>query len=194
MSAPGEITILLQKTEQGDSDAANHLFQLVENDLKMIARKRKRAIAGQLEMPTTEIVDDAFLRLLGQNNSVQDRHCFYRFVSTKIHDLLIESVRAANALKRGGGHQRVDQEGAIEEIGDSGLDNYTLLLDLKTALAKFEQFAPNDAMLFRLRYFLGCTFEESAELAGVSVTEAKRGFQRARLWLQSELKEYRHES
>jgi RNA polymerase sigma factor (TIGR02999 family) len=193
MSQPGEITNLLQQADQGDRDAADRLFALVENDLKAIARKRKRAAPVGGEQSTTLLVDDMFVRLVGQQATSWrpgDRQKFFGYAANQIHQLLVKAAQAARAEKRGGGRQRVEAE-AMDLAADPGRsESVDLLLDLKDALDRFERFAPEDALLFRVRYFLGCTFDECAEVLGVSATEAKRKFERARLWLESELKEY----
>ncbi len=193
MSEAGEITRLLRDADQGDAAAANRLFLLVENELKAIARKRKRSSPAGGDSPTTLLVDEAFLRLVGQQATqweAGDRRKFFGYASNQIHDLLLKSARAARAAKRGGGRPHVAAE--AEDLPDAGggSDDLDLLLDLKEALERFERFAPEDALGFRARYFLGCTFEEVAALLNVSATEAKRSYQRARLWLENELKEY----
>ena len=38
MPAPGEFTILLQQAEQGDRQAADRLYRLIEPDLRAIVR------------------------------------------------------------------------------------------------------------------------------------------------------------
>jgi DNA-directed RNA polymerase specialized sigma24 family protein len=68
------------------------------------------------------------------------------------------------------------------------------LLDLEEVLTRFEQFALQDAILFRMRYFLGCTFAELADIWDISETGAKEAWQRGCAWLQRELKGYRQES
>jgi RNA polymerase sigma factor (TIGR02999 family) len=190
MSHHGEITLLLQQADQGDREAVGRLFHLVESDLKVIARKRKRSAPASADASTTVLVDDAFHRLVGRNAAdwqPGDRRKFFGFAAKQMHDLLLKAARAEQAAKRGGGQKRVDidPDNIAANGGDAGM-----LFDLKEALARFEQFAPQDALGFRLRFFLSCTFEEVAELAGVSATEAKRSFKRAKLWLSAQLKEY----
>lgn len=199
MSQAGDITRLLRLADQGDRQASNQLFMLVENDLKAIARKRKRAAPGlSRDVATTFLVDEAFCRLVGQDAATWDagdRRKFFGYASTQIHDLLIKTARAERAAKRGGGHHRVELENNEPAEPSAGaIDDLQLLLDLKNALDRFEQFSPQDALLFRLRYFLDCTFDEVAEVVSVSPTEAKRAYQRARMWLQRELKEYNIDS
>jgi len=180
------------------TQAANHLFILVENDLKLIARKRKRAAPGLGDVATTLLVDEVFCRLVGQDAATWDagdRRKFFGYASNQIHEMLIKTARAERAAKRGGGQQRVElDDQPVSKSAADPIEDVELLLDLKAALDKFEQVSPQDALLFRLRYFLDCTFDESAEVAGVSPTEAKRAFQRTKLWLQRELKEYNLDS
>lgn len=187
----GAITQLLQRADQGDRAAAGELFALVEKDLKLIARKRKRLAQANLDASTTFLVDEAFLRLVGQDVSVWnagDRRKFFGYASTKMHELLAKAARAQRAAKRGGGKQAVAaEEGLLPDRGDQDID---VMIDLQNALTRFESFAPQDALLFRLRFFLGCTFDELAEMLQISETEAKRSFHRARLWLENALKEY----
>ncbi|MBI1831110.1 MAG: hypothetical protein HYR84_06640 [Planctomycetes bacterium] len=68
-----------------------------------------------------------------------------------------------------------------------------MLIDLRQALARFEKFAAEDALVFRVRYFMGCTFAEVADLLDMSETSAKEAWQRSCAWLQRELKAYGEE-
>jgi RNA polymerase sigma factor (TIGR02999 family) len=191
LPVPGDITLLLQRANAGDVDAADQLFRRVEADLRAIAGKRRRNFPGGLDASTTLLIDEAFCRLLGgsaEAASLADRQAFFRFAATKIHNLLVELARAERAQKRGGGWKRVDAEPADPRARPA--DDLDLLVDLQEALARFEAFAPQDASVFRVRYFLDCTFEETAEVLGVSASEAKRGFARAKLWLQQQLRGY----
>jgi RNA polymerase sigma factor (TIGR02999 family) len=193
MMQPNDITVLLQQADHGDREAANRLFMMVENDLKAIARRRKRVGPACADASTTLLVDKAFLQLVGRDVSdwqPGDRKKFFGFMSRKIQELLVKAARAERAAKRGGGQRRVDlTEADVPAPAGSGADPH-LQIDLKDALDAFERFAPEDALLFRVRYYLGCTFEEAAELVGLSVTEAKRRYERARLFLQNKLAEY----
>lgn len=198
MTQAGDITLLLQQADQGDPDADGRLYTLVLDELKKIARKRKRAAGSGADVSTTILVHDAFLRLVGQDATTWqpgDRRKFFGYISQKMHDLLIDAARKEGAVKRGGEFKQADLDlGVLADVRAPNGTDLTFLLDLKTALAKFQQFARDDAILFRIHYFLGCTVEECAEIMGLSVSAAKRGCKRARLWLQQELKEYRHDA
>jgi RNA polymerase sigma factor (TIGR02999 family) len=194
MSTPGEITQLLQQAEQGDRLAADRLYRLIEPDLRAIAGRRKQRYENALEASTTVLVDDAFCKLVGQDLTVWqpgDRLKFFSYVANKIHDLLVDTARAQAAQRRGGGRQRVElDDGNQGSLPRSPSDDRDFMLDMQAALTRFEEFAAPEGMVFRFRYYLGCTFDEIADILDISATEVKRRFQKAQLWLQRELKDY----
>ncbi|MFO0967662.1 MAG: ECF-type sigma factor [Gemmataceae bacterium] len=194
MASAGEVTLLLQKADGGDRAAADALYRLVEKDLRAIAARRKRGFENALEGSTTVLVDDAFCRLVGGDVTTWqpgDRGKFYSYVANKIHDLLVEAARARLAQKRGGDRRRVDLEG-LEPESPAALPpaESDFMIDLKIALERMESFAPDEGLVFRIYYFLGCTFDEAADILQISATEAKRRVRKAQLWLQRELKGY----
>lgn len=191
MSEPGEITLLLQQANQGDGHAADRLFRLVEKELRAIAANRQRQVHQDVTL--TGVVDEAFCKLIGQNNTqwkTGDRQKFFQYAATKIHNILVDSLRASQRAKRRNEYQRVGLDFADPDDKADGVESHTLLLDLKTALDEMPPESETDATIFRIRYFLGCTIEETAEIMGVSESEVSRAFQRVRLWLQWAMKSY----
>lgn len=193
MDDAGSITRLLAAADLHDPQAADALYHLVKDDLQRIARKRKRVVGvrGGVDASTTGLVDDAFCRLVGAGATrwqAGDRRKFFSYVSRKIHGDLIDLLRREGAEKRGGDRGR--EELADDHPAAPPGDQLAVLVDLQAALDRLEQFNPDGAALVRYRHFLGCTFEEAADLMGVSKTEAVRVHQRALLWLKRELKEY----
>lgn len=195
MATAGEVTALLQKAELGDRSAADDLFRLVEGDLRAIAGNRKKRFDNALDASTTVLVDEAFCRLVGRNETAWQpgaRAKFFAYAARKIHDVLVESVRTRQALKRGGDCRQIDL-GTLDPSAP-GAEDADFIIDLHDALARFDAFAPAEARAFRIYYFLGSTFDETAAILEVSPTEAKRLCKKAQLWLQRELKDYCHES
>jgi RNA polymerase sigma factor (TIGR02999 family) len=198
MPAPGEVTLLLQQADRGDRAAADALYRLVEKDLRAIAGRRKQRFDNPLTCSTTVLVDDAFCKLVGGDVTTWqpgDRGKFYSYFANKIHDLLVEAARARLAQKRGGDRRQVEVE-ALDPTESScqALEETDFILDLKTALDRMDAFALQEAVAFRIYYFLGCTFDETADVLQVSATEAKRLVRKAQLWLQRELKGYQRDS
>jgi RNA polymerase sigma factor (TIGR02999 family) len=198
MAESEPITQLLQKADLGDQEAANQLFALVRNDLEAIAKKCKRQAAVGDEVQTTCLVDDIFVRLVGTNNTIWqagDRKKFFGYAAKRIHDLLIDTMRAEKAARRGGQHQRHDPRALDGQTANAGgIESLELQLDLREALAEFQEFARDEAIIFRLRYLTGCTFADIAEIMGVPETNVQRAYKKARLWLEQKLKEYHHDA
>ncbi len=193
MSTPGEVTLLLQKAGGGDRAAADELYRLVEKDLRAIAGKRKQRFDNPQDASTTVLVDDAFCRLVGGNATTWqpgDRGKFFSYAANKIHDLLVEAARARAAQKRGGDRLAMD----VAALDPGALQENDFMIDLKNALDRMDQFAAPEAAAFRIYYFLGCTFDETADILQVSATEVKRLTRKAQMWLQRELKGYAHEA
>ncbi len=195
MSEGGEITRLLREAEEGQAEAAERLYGLVEKDLRQIARRRKREAGARPgeDAATTLLVDEAFCRLVGQGGAggwqAGDRRRFYGYASVKIHDFLVDELRKQRAEKRGGGRHGGELAEAAAGTADAG-EGLDVLIDLREALGRLQEFAPDDAGAFRLRHFLGATFKEIADLLSISETSAKRNYQQAQLWLRRELKGY----
>jgi RNA polymerase sigma factor (TIGR02999 family) len=192
---PGTITRLLQEADQGLPGAANRLFVLVETRLRRIARKRRRAagFGPKVDAPTTALVHDAFLRLVGQGQTTwQPGDCrkFFRYAATKIHDLLIDEIGKQQAQKRGGDRQRVELGADPECPAPGPAGDLDLQLDLRDALDCLEAFAWEEATVFRIYVYLEWTFEETAEVLGLSKTKTQRIYKRAKLWLRRKLKAY----
>lgn len=198
MPNPGEVTLLLQKAGSGDRRAADELYRLVEKDIRAIVGKRKRRFEVPLDVATTMLVDDAFCKLVGNDTAIWqpgDRAKFFSFAATKIHDLLVDAARAQATQKRGGDRIRVDLEHFDPSTPVSlALDESDFMIDMKESLERMDNFAPDESRAFRIYYFLGCTFDETANILGISATEVKRLFRKAQLWLQRDLKEYEHAS
>lgn len=198
MVNPGEVTILLQKADCGDRGAADELYRLVEKDLRAIAGKRKHRFENPLEGSTTVLVDDAFCKLVGSDVTIWqpgDRGKFFSYMANKMHDLLVDAARAKLAQKRGGDRKQVDLSAFDPAArGSEALEETDFMIDLKAALDRMDAFAADEARAFRIYYFLGCTFDETADILQVSATESKRLLRKAQMWLQRELKGYQHES
>lgn len=61
------------------------------------------------------------------------------------------------------------------------------LLAMNEALARFAGVDPRKAELVKLRYFVGLTYEEAAEVLSIAVPTAKQWWAYARAWLRVEM-------
>jgi RNA polymerase sigma factor (TIGR02999 family) len=143
--------------------------------------------AGQTLQPTA-LVHEAWMRLAGQDNpKFANRAHFFAAAAEAMRRILIENARRKRALRHGGGQQRVDFEQA-ELAYASGDDQ---LLAVNEALDKLAAENKPEAELVKLRYFVGMTLEEAAEVLGISARTADNYWAHARAWLFRELKAQR---
>jgi RNA polymerase sigma factor (TIGR02999 family) len=180
-----QVTRILSALSSGDRASANELLPLVYQELRNLAAARlAREIPGQT-LQATALVHEAYLRLLGddQPNRWEGRSHFFAAAAEAMRRILVEQARQKKSLKRGGDRQRSALDAAEIQAPDPEID----LLAIHDALERFEQIDPAKAQLVKLRYFVGCTLPEAAEVLGISVTTADRHWAYARAWLHAAL-------
>src|SRR5438046_7389949 len=93
--------------------------------------------------------------------------------------ILIDNARRKRAQRHGGGQQRVD----VQNVEIAAVADDEQLLAIHEALDKLAVKDKAKAELVKLRYFVGMTIEEAAQLLGISEPTAKRYWTYARAWL-----------
>jgi len=181
-----EVTRLLEAIERGDSAAAQDLLPLVYDELRRLAAyKMAHEPPGQTLQPTA-LVHEAWLRVAGgeAGQHWQNRGHFFAAAAEAMRRILIDNARRKHARRHGGGQERVNLETA--EIAAPGSDDE--LLQVHEALERFAQIDPTKAELVKLRYFVGLTIPEAAQVLGVSEPTVKRMWAYARAWLYREIR------
>lgn len=181
-----DFTRILDAANQGDPRAAEELLPLVYEELRQLAAaKMARERPGQTLQPTA-LVHEAWLRLVGQETPAQfrSRAHFFGAAAEAMRRILIENARRKRAVRHGGDQQRTDLEG-LDLAAEPPAEE---LLALDEALARLTAQDQPKAELVKLRYFVGLTLEESAEILGISLATAKRQWTFARAWLHAEIK------
>ena len=179
-AAAGEITILLSKWRDGESEAFDQLLPLVYPHLREVAAAYMRRERNPGAMQATVLVHELYLRLLKQNRTaLSDRAHFYTYAAKVMRMILVDHARETNAQSRGGGLQRIPLSDDLlwVEIGSPEI------LQLNIALEKLEMLDARKAQLVELRYFLGCTAEETAGLMSLSKATVDRDLKFVRSWL-----------
>jgi RNA polymerase sigma factor (TIGR02999 family) len=184
-----DVTRLLTAIEQGDRDASAALLPVVYEELRRIARGRMANENAGHTLQATALVHEAYLRLIGGSNVHFDgRGHFFTAVAEAMRRILIEHARKKNALKYGGGHQRVELDNELPLIS-TRCENADELLALDEALQKFEREDPDKAQLVKLLHFAELNLEEAAAALGISRTTAYRQWVFARAWLHDAMSE-----
>jgi RNA polymerase sigma factor (TIGR02999 family) len=183
-----DVTRILEAAGQGDPKAAEELMPLVYGELRRLAAaKMAQERPGQTLQPTA-LVHEAFLRLVGgENQNWNGRAHFFGAAAEAMRRILIENARRKHAVRHGGGQARLD----INEIEIAAGVKDNELLAVSDALEKFAARDKQKAELVKLRYFVGLTTEEAAEVLGISVPTADRWWNFSRAWLFEEIERSR---
>ena len=175
-----ELTVILERIDQGDPHAANELLPLVYDELRKLAAQRMaREPTGQT-LQATALVHEAWLRLGGDDQPEwQNRAHFFSAAAEAMRRILIDNARRKKYVRHGGGAERVNLDGL--ELAASMDDEQ--LLALHEALDQLAAHDAQKAELVKLRFFAGLTNEQTAKLLGVSEPTVKRHWAYARAWL-----------
>ena len=178
------VTRLLQAWQEGDRLAGDKLIPLVYIELKKIASAYLKKERSDHTFQTTDLVNEAFLRLVDQTDSRwQDRVHFFGFAARIMRQILIEYLRKRLAKKRGGALEPLVLEDGFALPDKRSVD----LVKLDDALSELERFDARKSRLVELRYFAGLTIEETAEVLGISPATVKREWVLAKAWLYSQM-------
>ena len=165
----------IQTTEQ--------LLPLVYAELRRLAaHKMASENPGQTLQPTA-LVHEVWLKL-GENRQWHNRNHFFAAAAEAMRRILTDNARRKLRVRHGGGQQRVNLEDHVT-AADSEADH---ILVVSEALEKLARLDPQRAELVKLRYFVGLTFAEVAEVLGISEPTAKRYWSFARAWLYEEIR------
>jgi len=179
-AAQGEITLLLAKWRDGEPSALEQLMPLVYPHLREVAAAYIRRERNPGDLQATALVDEVCMRLINQKKADwADRAHFYTFAAKVMRMILTDHARSNCTQKRGSGVQHVSLNRDIPwiKLGSESL------IDLNRALDELSAIDSYKVHLVELRYFLGCTAEETAALMHVSKATVDRDLKFTKSWL-----------
>lgn len=180
MSEEPDLTELLDNWVKGDRTALERLAPLVYPQLHSLASGMLSHRKQPATMQATAMVNELFLKLLARRpERLENRQHFYALAAKMIRRALVDHYRANQALKRGGTRAQVALHEDLLWIDA----NSEQLLDFEQAMTELEELDRQMADLFGMRFLLGCTAEETAELAGLSKATVDRKVKMARGWI-----------
>lgn len=183
MADEHDITQLLAQVRQGDTGALERLLPLVYAQLHDLAH-RQRANQGASEtLNTTALVHEAYEKLARRDGDWNDRNHFFRVAAKAMRDVLVDYSRSQHAAKRGGTNLStpLDQTSLVAD------ERTSEVLALDEALTRLSLLDPRQGELVELRYFIGLTIPETADVLGISSATVKREWTSARAWLHREM-------
>ncbi|HSL70492.1 MAG TPA: ECF-type sigma factor [Longimicrobiales bacterium] len=178
------ITELLQAHAAGDAAALEQLLPRVYEELRRIARGRLRRERPDHTLAATELVHEAFLKLMPiKGVDWRSRAHFFAIASRAMRNVLVDHAVRRSAVKRGGGVQAL----TLDEVDGMLEQPLEELIALSEALNRLEQLDERQAQVVECRFFGGLSLDETAEALNISPATVSRDWTFARAWLHREL-------
>jgi RNA polymerase sigma-70 factor (ECF subfamily) len=170
---------LLAAIKRGESSAMGELIDLIYPELKRLAHFQLSMERPDHTLNTTAVVHEAYLRLVDQGHSWNNRGHFLRAAATVMRHLLVDHARRRNAAKRGDGIAAL----TLQEDRHASDDDTIAVLALDDALTEIGAVDPRLVQIIECRYFAGLDVSDTAEALDLSVRTVERDSQRARGYL-----------
>ena len=178
------VTQLLVRWTEGDHQALEDLLPLVYDELRRLARRYLQQERPGHTLQSTALVHEAYLRLVDQNVSWQNRAHFFGIAAQMMRRILVDHARSRSAAKRGDGACRVTLDEGLVALAERDLD----LVALDAALTNLAKIDPQQAKIVELRFFAGLSIEDTSEALHISPATVKRDWAMAKAWLHREMK------
>jgi RNA polymerase sigma factor (TIGR02999 family) len=167
----------------GGQYTAEDLIPLVYDELRRLAASRLAHLPPGQTLQPTALVHDAFLRVVGDSDSCWNGQAhFFGAAAVAMRNILVDQARRKSAVKHGGDLKRVPADASdLPDIATVLASEEILSLD--PALDQFTASHPRHARVVMLRYFVGMTNEQIAEVMDIGISTVKRDWRFACAWL-----------
>ena len=185
----GDVTRIIGRIEEGDEDATGRLLPLVYEELRRLASAKLALERPGQTLQATALVHEAYLRLVDVENSQQwdSRAHFFAAAAEAMRRILVDRARHKKSAKRGGNHNRekfVEADFIAPANGSP-----SAILAVHEALDELSKVDPRAAELVKLRYFVGMTIAEAANVLNVTSRTANKSWSYAKAWLMDRIGE-----
>ena len=179
-----EVTQLLERAANGQSQAANQLMPVIYDRLRLIARKQLNNGYSKPALETRELIHEAYLALFGDAHvSWRDRGHFFSYAAKTMRNILADHARRRLAQKRGGTEAATDLDGI--EVGTEAECEDLAALD--QALTNLADAHPRLVSVVEMRFFAGFSVEETADALGIDPRSVERDWRKARAFINHSL-------
>jgi RNA polymerase sigma-70 factor, ECF subfamily len=171
-----EVTLLLERARTGDKLAEDRLYEIVMPDLRRLAQHVLNGERPNHTIQSTELVNRMYLRLAGTKLSLRDRAHFFAIAARAMRRELIDYARSRPHVGI------VPLEGLPESVAAS-CDKREIALTIDELLTRMRESLPLECSIVELKFFLGMTDEETAEVLDLPLRTMQAKWQDARIWL-----------
>lgn len=186
-SAGNTVTVLLTRLRDGDSAALGRLFDVVYDELRVLAKRQVARFNPDRTLNATVLVHELFMRLDARKQiALEDRRHLFAVSATAMRQIAVDYARTRRRAKRGGPEKPIPLE-AVEGFLRSDLEDAEAVLTVDRALRELEAVDTRLAKVVELRFFGGFSVEETAEALCVSTPTIKRDTRVAKAFLARQL-------
>ncbi|HYZ87144.1 MAG TPA: ECF-type sigma factor [Bryobacteraceae bacterium] len=172
-----DVTQLLHQWREGNRDAENELFAIVFPNLRRLAHYLMQGERKEHTLQPTELVDEIYLRLVrAKDRDWQNRQHFFAVAGRAMRRYLIDHARGRPKAE----HTALD---GIENLLGADPSRVDLALTVDQLLDQMAITNPEWCTLVELKYFLGLTDEQTADVLGLKLRTMQRMWLDARRWL-----------
>jgi RNA polymerase sigma factor (TIGR02999 family) len=175
-----DVTRLLSEWSAGNQAALDELTPLVYAELHSRARNYLRRERPDHTLQPTALINEAYLRMVNDRPPEWNGRSHFLAVASRVmRQILVDHARRHVAEKRGSGAANVSLDEALVPAHSDSSD----LMALDQALTKLAEFDERKSRIVEMRYFGGCTVEETAEALGIATITVIRETRLAEAWL-----------
>lgn len=172
----GEVTALLERVRGGDKDAENRLYEIVMPHLRRLAQSLLNRERAGHTLQGTELVNEVYVRLAKSKLSLRDRAHFFAVAARAMRRELIDYARSRPKV------DILPLDGLPEAVVASS-DRVELTLVIDELLESMRATRPLECSIVELKFFLGMTDEETAEVLDMPLRSMQVRWHDARIWL-----------
>ena len=184
MSSAAPVTILLQQWGEGNKEALDQLMPIVYAQLRKLAAHALRRERPNHTLRATELVHEAYLKLVGSETPWQNRVHFYAVAATVLRHILVDHAKTNRRQKRGGDAEKIPLDEAVV-VGPQASSE---VMSLDEALKRLATTDARKSQIVELTFFGGMTLEEIAAVLNISDKTVHRELRVAKAWLHRELR------
>ena len=159
---------------------------MVYDQLRLLANQKLRHEAPGQTLQSTALVHEAYVKLVAGEHQQHwsNRRHFFAAAAEAMRRILVDNARRKQSVKHGGEFERQPLE---DQAQQHEATSPAELLAIHEALDKLSEEDPQKAELVKLRFFVGLTLPEIADMLEISRATASRHWTYAKAWLYDEI-------
>jgi RNA polymerase sigma factor (TIGR02999 family) len=187
------VSTALSLTEQlrlfsgGEREIAEAVLRQVLPKLHEIAVRELRRERYIAPLSPTELINEVWLRSLRKGGwEINNREHFYAIAALAMRRVLVDFARVRLAQRRGEGEAPESLEGGPELRSTQNPDSESIL-QIGMLMDKLEKSDREAARIVDMHYFAGFTFDEIAEITGLTFRQVRHRWEKGRDWLKDRM-------